>query len=215
MATDAPQAETSPNRRLSLESCTTRGTSSEKENLLSEGRLNEPVVQKRPKPNSRPWRKTPNQSHDPLEDLRSRGKTQAKSQELENFAKRHELKKVFGIRMHRKKQIHFLQDDVSCSQKREIQYWPPRPQVLPDINKTAVIAARRKRSQIEGSLSEQRLHHLAQGVYPDDAETKNLHDPASRPNKKRKMDACGRKMSPHAEPPEVRCTYWYHPVAYY
>ena len=64
-------------------------------------------------------------------------------------------------------------------------------------------------------LSEQRLDHLAQGVYPDDAEAKNLHDPASRPNKKRKMDACGRKMSPHEEPPEVRCTYWYHPVAYY
>ena len=119
MTTDAPQAETSPNRRLSLESCTTRGTSSEKENLLSGGRLNEPVVQKRPKPNSRLWRKTPNHSHDPLEDLRSRGETQAKSQELENFTKRQKLKKVSGIRMHRKKQIHFLQDDVSCSQKRD------------------------------------------------------------------------------------------------
>ena len=106
MTTDAPQAETPPNRRLSLESCTTRGTSSEKENLLSGGRLNEPVVQKRPKPNSRLWRKTPNQSHDPLEDLRSRGETQAKSQELENFAKRHELKKVSGIRMHQKCYFH-------------------------------------------------------------------------------------------------------------
>ena len=117
MTTDAPQAETSPNRRLFLESCTTRGTSSEKENPHSGGRLNEPVVQIRPKPNSRLWRKTPNMS---LEDLRSRGETQAKSQELENFAKRHEPKKVSGIRMHRRKQIHFLQDDVSCSQKREI-----------------------------------------------------------------------------------------------
>ena len=82
MTTDAPQAETSLNRRLSLESCTTRGTSSEKENLLSGGRLNEPVVQKRPELNSRLWRKTPNQSHNPLEDLRSRGETQAKSQEM-------------------------------------------------------------------------------------------------------------------------------------
>ena len=35
MTTDAPQAETSPNRRLSLESCTTRGTSSEKEKIYS------------------------------------------------------------------------------------------------------------------------------------------------------------------------------------
>ena len=108
MKTDAPQAETSLNRRLFLESCITRGTSSEKEKLLPGGRLNEPVVQIRPKPNPRLWRKTPNRSHDPLKDLRSRGETQAKSQELENFAKRHEPKKVSEIRMHRKKQIHFL-----------------------------------------------------------------------------------------------------------
>ena len=47
MTTDAPQAETSHNPRLSLESCTTRGTSSEKENLLSGRRLNEPVMQKK------------------------------------------------------------------------------------------------------------------------------------------------------------------------
>ena len=69
---------------------------------------------------SKTMEKTPNRSHDPLEDLRSRGETQAKSQELENFAKRHEPKKVSGIRMHWQKQIHLLQDDVSCSQKREI-----------------------------------------------------------------------------------------------
>ena len=62
--------------------------------------------------------KTPNRSHDPREDLRSHGENQAKSQELENFAERHEPKKLSGIRMHRKKQIHFLQDDV-C-------YDPPR-----------------------------------------------------------------------------------------
>ena len=80
---------------------------------------------------------------------------------------------------------------------------------------TAVIAQRRKRSQLEGSLSEQRLHHLAQGFDPDDVEVKSRHDPASRPNKKRKMDGCGRMLSPHAEQPEVRCTYWYHPVVYY
>ena len=79
MTTDAPQAETSPNRQLFLESCTTRGTSSEKENLLSGGRLNEPVVQIKPKPNPRLWRKTPNQSHDPLEDLRSRGETKQRA----------------------------------------------------------------------------------------------------------------------------------------
>ena len=77
------------------------------------------------------------------------------------------------------------------------------------------MAQRRKRSQLEGSLSEQRLHHLAQGFDPDDVEAKSRQDPALRPNKKRKMDACGRMMSPHAEQPEVRCTYWYHPVAYY
>ena len=119
MTTKAPQAETSPNRRLFLESYTTRGTSSEKENLLLGGRLNEPVAQIRPKLNPRLWRKTPNRRYDPLEDLRSRGETQAKSQELEIFAKRHEPKKVSGIRMHRKKQIHFLQDDVSCSQSEK------------------------------------------------------------------------------------------------
>ena len=60
--------------------------------------------------------------------------------------------------------------------------------------KTAIIAQRRKQSQLEGSLSEQRLHHLAQGLDPDDVEAKNCHDTASRPNKKRKMDACGRMI---------------------
>ena len=102
MTADAPQAETSPNRQLFLESYTTRGMSSEKENLLSGGSLNEPVAQIRPNPNPRLWRKTPNRSHDPLEDLRSRGENQANSQELENFAQLHEPKKVSGIRMHRK-----------------------------------------------------------------------------------------------------------------
>ena len=62
---------------------------------------------------------------------------------------------------------------------------------------------------------EQRLHHLSQGFVPDGVEAKSRHDPASRTDKKRKMDACGRMMSPHAEHPEVSCTYWYHPVIYY
>ena len=58
--------------------------------------------------------KAPNRSHDPREE------NQAKSQELENFVEHHEPKKLSGIRMHRKKQIHFLQDDASCAQKLEI-----------------------------------------------------------------------------------------------
>ena len=41
-------------------------------------------------------KKTPNRSHDLREDQQSRGETQAKSQELENFAERHEPKKVSG-----------------------------------------------------------------------------------------------------------------------
>ena len=47
---------------------------------------------------------------------------------------------------------------------------------------------------------EQRLHHRSQGFVPDGMEAKGRHDPASRTDKKRKMDTCGRMISPHAEP---------------
>ena len=113
MTSDAPQAEISPNRQLFLENCTTGGTSSEKE---------EPTLGRTPELASRADKaeaesktveKTPNRSHDPREDLRSRGETKAKSRELVNFAERYEPKKLSGLRMHRKLQIHLLQDDVS------------------------------------------------------------------------------------------------------
>ena len=74
-------------------------------------------------------------------------------------------------------------------------YWPPRPQGLM-IKTTAVIAQRRKRSQLDGSLLEERLHHLSQGFVPDGVEAKNHHDPASRPDKKGKMDACLKNDEP-------------------
>ena len=45
---------------------------------------------------------------------------------------------------------------------------------------------RRKRSQIEGSVSEQRLHHLAQGVYPDDAEAKKTQQSRFTPQQEEK-----------------------------
>ena len=74
-----------------------------------------------------------NRSHDPREDLRSRGDTKAKSRELVNFAERHEPKKLSGIRMHQNSQIQLLQDDVSWAQwgsKARDYIWPPRPQGL-------------------------------------------------------------------------------------
>ena len=39
---------------------------------------------------------------------------------MENFAKRHEPKKVSGTRMHRKKQIHYNPDDESCARGERI-----------------------------------------------------------------------------------------------
>ena len=113
MTTDAPQAETSPrelhNQRNVLRERKSLGRTPELASRADKAEAESKTVEK-----------TSNRSHDPREDQRSRGETQAKRQELENFAERHEPKKVSGIRMHRKKQIHFLQDDVSCSQKREI-----------------------------------------------------------------------------------------------
>ena len=80
-------------------------------------------------------------------------------------------------------------------QKREIYYWPPRHQGLHDKKQTAVIAQRRKRSQLDGSLLEQRLHHLSQGFVPDGVEAKSRHDPALRPDKKGKNDEPARGTS--------------------
>ena len=135
-----------------------------------------------------------------------------------NFAERHEPKKLSGIRMHRKKQIHFLRMMYLAHKIERFNTGRHDPKAFvikkkKKKKKTAVIAQQRKQSKLEGSLSEQRLHHLAQGFDPDDVEAKNRHDPASHPKKKRKMNACGRMRSPHAEQPEGRCTYWYHPVA--
>ena len=126
------------------------------------------------------WRKTPNRSHDLLKTCGAveRAKNWKTLPNAMNWRKYPE----YGC-IGKSRYTSFRMMDLAYkSEKFNIGRYDS--QVLPDINKMAVIAARRKRSQIEGSLSEQRLHHLAQGVYPDDAEAKNLHHPLRTPTRR-------------------------------
>ena len=171
-------------------------------------------MQIRPKPNPRLWRKLRTGA---MTRVKTCGAAERPKQRAKNW-------KTLPNAMTRRKYPEYGCIGKSRYTSFRMLYLAPKserinigrhyPQGLVDIKQKAVIA-QLEAEPARSSLLEQRLHHLAQGVYPDDEEAKNRHDPASRPNKKRKMDACGRKMSPHAEPPEVRCTHWYHPVPYY
>ena len=78
---------------------------------LARGQLDEPVVEVLPHADTPRMENGGNRSHDPSEDLWSRGEAEAKGRELVNIALSHKPKEAPRVRMDRDLQVGFLEVD--------------------------------------------------------------------------------------------------------
>ena len=129
-----------------------------------------------------------NRSHDPSEDLRSRGETKTQSLELVRDTERHKMKKLARIGMYRDLKVDVLQIDKDhpgvppyrkedllvglhlepslddeTVQAQKVDDRLPRAGGLPDHEETAVVA-RRQRGKFDHPLLQERKNFLLKGL---------------------------------------------------